>query len=259
MPGDARAVLHQLADRIPDALGEGLVGLYVYGSWVTGDFDDQRSDLDLLAVLGSDPTTSTVEVLTSLHRRLAEQHPSWGDRIEVEYLSRQALTDFRSDPRPMVRISPGEPLHLVRATRHYLLNWYMARQDGVPLRGADPAEVIPEIGVAEFREVVAEHAANWPLWVQDMRSPGAQAYAVLSLCRALHSIKEGGQHSKREAAGYGVAELPSWASLIRWAEGWWYRSGANSEADRLPEVCRFVQDVSDRVAAHHSERSPRCG
>jgi hypothetical protein len=151
-----------------------------------------------------------------LHQRVADEHPEWAGKIEVEYLSVQALTDFRSCPRTMVRISPGEPLHLVAATRHHVLNWYTARP-GLPLWGPEPTAIIPEITQAEFRAVVIEHAANWPKWVQDMSGPGPQAYAVLTLCRALHAVIEGSQTSKKQAGAWALEVLPQWADLIGWA------------------------------------------
>lgn len=242
-------VLQRLTNDIVTALGDGLLGLYAYGSVVTGDFAPERSDVDLLAVLRADPTASILEVLAPLHRRFAEGHPEWAGRIEVEYLSVQALTDFRTCPRPMVRISPGESLHLVAATRHHVLNWYTTRLQGLPLWGPEPTAIIPEITQAEFRDVVIEHAANWPVWVQDVRGPGPQAYAVLTLCRALHAVSEGRQISKKQAGAYALEVLPQWADLTGWAVRWWYGGGSDSDPSRLPEVTRFVQEVSARVCA----------
>ena len=117
----------------------------------------------------------------------------------------------------MVRISPGEPLHLVAATRHHVVNWYTARLQGLSLWGPEPTAIIPEITKAEFRDVVIEHAANWPRWAQDMRGPGPQAYAILTLCRALHAVSEGRPISKKHAGAYALEVLPQWADLIGWA------------------------------------------
>src|SRR4051812_45976805 len=43
-------LLTELVSEMEKVLGEKLVGLYLYGSLVTGDFDDDISDIDLLAV-----------------------------------------------------------------------------------------------------------------------------------------------------------------------------------------------------------------
>jgi hypothetical protein len=241
-----------LATDISAAVGDDLLGLYVYGSYVFGDFDADRSDLDLLAVLATDPTTGTLAVLRRMHRQIAAENAAWADRIEVEYVSSAALSEFRTNPRPMARISPGEPLHMVSATGHYLLTWYAARTRGLVLRGPAPDVIVPAIGADEFRAAVIEHAARWPEWVLNHRTVGAQAYAVLTLCRALQSLS-GRDVSKRQAARYGSENLPRWAELIRWAEAWWYHGGSDSAPGRLPEVIRFVHEISGRILADHAD------
>ena len=247
MASTAHALLERLATDIAAAVGDDLLGLYVHGSYASGDFDADRSDLDLLAVLATDPTTGTLAVLRRMHQQVAAENAAWADRIEVEYVSSAALSVFRTNPRPMVRISPGEPLHMVSATGHYLLSWYAARTRGLVLRGPAPDAIIPAIGADEFRAAVIEHATRWPEWVLDHHTVGAQAYAVLTLCRALQSVSEGRDVSKRQAARYGSENLPRWAELIRWAEAWWYHGGSDSAPSRLPEVIRFVQETSRQI------------
>jgi hypothetical protein len=44
---DMNALIEQLLSRIQEVLGEKLVGLYLYGSLVTGDFDHGSSDIDI--------------------------------------------------------------------------------------------------------------------------------------------------------------------------------------------------------------------
>ena len=104
----------------------------------------------------------------------------------------------------MIRISPGEPLHLFEGTRHYLINIVSAREDGRTLHGPTLASLLPRVPAAVLFPVVREHVASWPEWVQDARGrPGAQAYAVLTLCRALHLLGVGDQVSKRQGGSWG--------------------------------------------------------
>ena len=58
--------------------------------------------------------------------------------------------------------------------------------------------MIPEISQSEFVEAVREQADEWKEWVYKMRTPGAQSYAVLTLCRALYSHTHGRQTSKKQ-------------------------------------------------------------
>jgi predicted nucleotidyltransferase len=46
---DVNQLLEQLLSSLQTILGKKLVGLYLYGSLVTGDFDHECSDIDLLA------------------------------------------------------------------------------------------------------------------------------------------------------------------------------------------------------------------
>ena len=96
---DPRSLLDRLGRDIGAVLGDRLLGLYVHGSWVLGDFQDDRSDLDLLAVVTGDPS-GLLEPLRAMRERLTADHPEWTDRIEVEYASTAALAGFRNLPRP---------------------------------------------------------------------------------------------------------------------------------------------------------------
>jgi predicted nucleotidyltransferase len=242
---EPRSLVDRVGREIGAVVGGRLLGLYVHGSFVLGDFQADRSDVDLLAVVADDPS-DLLEPLRAMHERLTADHPEWTDRVEVEYASVAALAGFRADPRPMVRISPGEPLHVVPATRHYLLNWYAAREWGATRHGPPPKDLIPAITTAEWTDAIRDHLRQWPEWIDDMRSPGAQSYAVLTICRALHALDTGRQASKRTAATWAAHTLPPWAPLITWASDHWYGPTPDPEPDRLPEVTRFVAAVAQR-------------
>jgi predicted nucleotidyltransferase len=57
----------ELKTLIRGTLGDRLVGLYLHGSMTCGDFDPACSDLDLLAVLPSDPTETECRRLRRMH------------------------------------------------------------------------------------------------------------------------------------------------------------------------------------------------
>ncbi|MGV9809633.1 nucleotidyltransferase domain-containing protein [Micromonospora chersina] len=76
-------VLSDLRDAWDAALPGRLLGLYLHGSLIAGDFAADRSDLDLLAVLSVDPDEDLLDVLAGLHAGLDRRHPRWAGRIEV--------------------------------------------------------------------------------------------------------------------------------------------------------------------------------
>ncbi len=253
-PTPVELVLSTIASELSRTLGAELLGLYVHGSWVVGDFAPHRSDLDLLAVLACEPDESLLAGLADAHLHVESAHAAWKARVEVEYVALETIREFAAAPREahvaaIARISPGEPLHLLPASLHRLLTWATVRDTGRPLAGPPAADLLPVIDADDARAAALEHVRDWPTWVQTMTMPGGQAYAVLSLCRALCLFTEGRQVSKRVAADHAAAELPEWAPLISWARCWWYAGGRDDESTRRAESTRFVHDVSARILA----------
>ena len=193
---EIEALLGRLTGEIRRSSNGSLVGLYVYGSLVTGDFDKGRSDIDLLAVVDSDIEDETFDRLDGMHARFVEDHPVWEDRIEVAYVPAPALWNFRTRTARIVVISPGEPFHRKAAGRDWLINWYMVRQVGVTLCGPPPQTLIPEISQPEFVDAVREQTGTWKEWVYRMRTPGAQSYAVLTCAGRYTRIRIADKHRK---------------------------------------------------------------
>jgi predicted nucleotidyltransferase len=245
---EIQALLHRLSEEIRRNTNGSLVGLYVYGSLVAGDFDKSRSDIDLLAVLDSDIGDETFGRLERMHARFVWDHPAWEDRIEVAYVPAYALRDFRTTISQIAVISPGEPFHLKPAGKDWVLNWYVVREAGVTLYGPPPGTLIPDIPRSEFVEAVRAQAETWKEWVYRMRTPGAQSYAVLTMCRALYTNTHGRQVSKKRAGLWAQAYLPQWAPLIRQSLDWLSERDDETDDDEgFLETVRFVHEVADRI------------
>jgi hypothetical protein len=137
-------IVRVVTDAIVETTGGSLVGLYLYGSLATGRFESHVSDIDLIAVLRDVPDDGFVSRLQEMHASVAEANPEWDDRIEVDYVPVRGLADCMPDTTTIVRISLGEPMHVVEAGRDFLLDWYPARRDGA-LVGPPIDSVIPPI------------------------------------------------------------------------------------------------------------------
>jgi predicted nucleotidyltransferase len=244
---DIDAVLHSLRSQIQQILGEKLVGLYLYGSLVTGDFDHAISDIDLLAVTTSEIDGQEFDHLDRMHDEFVASYPLWNDRIEIAYLSASALQTFRAQSSPIAIISPGEPFHLKAAGKDWLINWWVVRNYGVALAGPEPAAVIPPIAREEFLQAVREQVRAWDSYIIETRhSRPYQAYAILTLCRALYACANGEQVSKRRAALWAAEHFPKWSALIHNALGW--RAAWREQVDpesTFAETMRFVRFVVD--------------
>jgi predicted nucleotidyltransferase len=210
-------LVQELTSGLRAALGDDLVGLYLYGSSVSGGFDPNASDIDLLSVTSRDVSEIDFTNLEAVHRDFAERHSEWDDRLEVEYIGRETLRSFRVGGCLAV-ISPGEPFHIRDDAELYLQNWFLVRETGVTLYGAAPANVIPPIAWSEFIEAIARYAAEVRGRSLAEASPGARAYAVLTMCRALCTIGMQRPCSKQEGADWVRERMPEWARLIDAAE-----------------------------------------
>ncbi len=242
-------VLSDLREAWRRVLAGRLLGLYLHGSLVAGDFAVNRSDLDLLAVLTDDPDEKLLDVLAELHSDLDRRHPQWAGRIEVEYVSLDAV---RADPgrdHVIARISPGESLHLLPATTHRVVTWAAVHDHGRTLLGPPAGELLPAVDPGLVRAALLDHVRDWPAWVLEMTPPGAQSYAVLTLCRAFQRLRHGRQLSKRQAAEQTITACPRWADLIAWARDWWYDSGHDTDPGRFDEVRVFVTELSAAILA----------
>ncbi|MET1004317.1 MAG: aminoglycoside adenylyltransferase domain-containing protein [Propionibacteriaceae bacterium] len=253
---DPEELLARLAADLVEILGSGLVSLTPHGSWALGDFSPSRSDLDVLAVMATDPTAATVAALHEVHARLATDVPEWDGRVEVEYVSVEAIAAVvqgTGESHRMISVGGGEPFHVVEASRRYVLNWAAALQADRPVVGAAPSAVLPAIDRRLVHQVVLEHVRAYRVWLDDTQHPrpGDQAYTVLTLCRAAEALATGSQLSKMRAAQVGKSRFPEWSALIDWAREWWYDSGSDLDPGRVEEVRGFVDDVSARLLQHH--------
>ncbi len=208
-------LLGELTSSIHRLLGDGLVGAYLYGSYVSGGFDPGVSDLDLLVVTSSAVEGIDLAGLEEVHREFVDRHPDWIDRIEVVYIGRAVLKAFRTSVGHLAVISPGEPFH-VRDDQvdEWLQNWYLVRETGITLYGPPPAAVLPPVAWTEFVAATERYAGQ--VSAQDFGGLGLGqlAYSILTMCRALRTVETQTQGSKQEAAAWARERLPKSAWLI---------------------------------------------
>ena len=221
-------LLVELRQGIHTILRDKLVGLYLYGSLVTGDFDPVHSDIDLLAVLAGELSAGEFAALDALHSAFVAAHSQWVERIEIAYLSQAALHTFRTQASPIAIISPGEPFHIKEAGNDWLINWWIVRGQGRALYGPPAAAVIDPIGDEEFQAAVRRQVHEWRSYIQEMERRKSQAYAILTLCRALYAVHNGHQASKRQAAEWAAGAFPQWSEQIR--NAWEWRTAPDDKA-----------------------------
>lgn len=234
-------LLDELRLRLLGELGENLVGLYLYGSLALGDFDPERSDLDLLAALTREVGEQELPALRALHAEFVRKHPDWDDRVEVAYVSTSGLRTFKSQASAVAIVSPGEPLHLKEVGREWLIDYHVVREHGMTLLGPPPHTLIDDISRDEFTTAVREHLESWREPLPLRPTLRLQRYAVLTMCRGLYALRHGRQTSKLQAALWVQREFPEWAPVIERALAWTKDAPAPATETDRHDTARFVE------------------
>jgi predicted nucleotidyltransferase len=195
---DIESYLAGLVARLSDAVGDRLVGAWLFGSGALGDLDPATSDLDVQVV-------TTVRLARAERERVAARvsHPELACPVRGLELVVYAREDL-GDP-----LGPAFQLNLntgPRMTQHvsydasedprfwFVLDVAIGRQAGRTLAGPPPAEAFPELPAALIIESLQQALA----WFATNDREGGQA--ALAAARALAWAEEGRWLAKRPAA-----------------------------------------------------------
>lgn len=235
-------------------LGEQFVGLYLYGSLASGDFDPQRSDVDFVAVSADDVPADRVPALEAMHARLAASGLKWAPKLEGAYLSRGALR--RHDPAgaPCPQINEGR-FHVASVGNDWIIQREILREQGVVVAGPAPRTLIDPVQPDDLREAVRGILREW--WAPMLADPAFlrrreyQAFAVLSMCRALYTLRYGTLVSKPAAARWAWAAIDAgWVALIERSLAW----QADDDGDDLRGALDLIGYTLERAGL-----SPQAG
>lgn len=207
-------VLEPLTAGLRLVLNDDLVGLYLYGSAVSGGYDAGVSDLDLIAVIHSRVVDLDLLALDRVHRAVVARDHAWDDRLEIVYVSETTLAGAPSSTDQLAAISPGEPFHLTGPAADWLQNWYLARGTGINIFGPSSSEVLPALPLASYIAAVGRYLRQLSSRRLDDMTPAALAYSVLSAARAVRTLETTAPCSKEEGASWLAKRMPEWAWLM---------------------------------------------
>jgi len=235
-------ILHLLFTGVHAILDNQLVGFYLYGSLSLGNFDPSSSDVDFLVVTTEKLSEETLVALRDMHESIAESGLYYAKKLEGSYIPRVALRKY--DPTNAFHPTIGVDWSF--AVGHHKSSWiidrYIVREHGVILYGPSPKTLIDPITTSELQDAVCQHLSNFwqaqfadPAW---LRPRDYQAFAILTMCRALSMLHTGGVPSKPQAAAWAHENLDSkWRPTIERALIW----RTQHEDDDLTETLDFMR------------------
>lgn len=217
---EVNKILDLLLASASAVLGNQLVGMYLYGSLSSGDFNPETSDIDFLIVTTSSLPNKAIADLETMHHRLWKSGLKWASKLEGSYIPKRDIR--RHDPRsgPCPTVNEGQ-FYLDQRGSDWIIQRHVIREQGLVLAGPDPKTLIDPVSPNDIRRAVKGVLQEWwfpmlenPAWLENH---GAEyhAFAILTMCRALHSLEHGIIVSKPEAARWAQEGLgKEWSQVI---------------------------------------------
>jgi hypothetical protein len=237
---------HAATGRLRRLLGDELVAAYLIGSGALGGFAPDQSDIDIVAVCASSPSTGRKRAIIA---ELSRQAMTWPLRgLEFVLYNRAAVASPAPRPRFEINLNVGrrmarrvsfdpasEPSHW------FVLDLSILREHGLVLTGPPARELVGPVPrsrvLAALRDSLAWHVAHESLPHQ----------AVLNASRGWRYVEEGGWSSKDDAGAWALPRTDD-PSLVEAALA--IRRGDRSLAldpARVDAFQRGVQAVVERA------------
>jgi predicted nucleotidyltransferase len=256
LPAEVRPVLTLLLSDIQDVLGDQLLGLYLYGSLSSGDFDPASSDVDFLAVTHEAITEDdpTFERLRQMHERIAASGLPFANHLEGSYIPEDALRRYNPATAWHPTIGNDWPFKLGFHDANWVIERAIVRERGVVLFGPPPETMIDPVSPQQLRDATCQQLADvWQPRIDDEydhwpRPREFPAFSVLTLCRALYTLQHGVNCSKPVAAAWAAQTHPKWEPVIAWAQA----HRADDEETTPAEFARVIAMLREAIAEAHS-------
>ena len=247
---DVNEILHLLLYHVQEVLTDQFVGMYLYGSLASGDFNPQTSDVDFL-VATTDPLSSNIIAdLEAMHQRLWASGLKRASRLEGSYIPQKDLRRYSPDNAPCPTINEGK-FYVVRHGSDWIIQRHIVREYGIVVSGPDPKTLIDPVTSDELRHAVLEILQEWWFPMIDdstwLRKHGSNyhGFTVITMCRALHALRYGAIVSKPVAIKWARETLGSqWHKLLEQAIA--SQSGKHSEF--LDETLGFIQFTKEQIS-----------
>jgi hypothetical protein len=240
------------------ALGRELAGVYVHGSLSTGAFNPRTSDIDVVVTTRTLTSAPANERIHEVHRALQGWGDDrWADRLEAMFIPAKALS-MPGVPRVSVlEVHQDEGFKLQALGPDFLIQKRILREHGITLFGPKIKKIVAPVTGGELRDAVIGNLRTW--WLPQLEYPGQflkrtyQAYAVLTMCRALCLLATGELVTKPEAASWAARGpyLWVWHPLIRSAIA--YPGG--QQPDQRLATLDFIRFTLEEAGIGHAARS----
>jgi len=244
---DINALLQELLSNAQIILGNHFVGMYLYGSLASGDFNPERSDIDFVVVTADNLPGETISALKAMHTRLAAGGSMWATRLEGDYIPRYALRCYDPTQARYPHLGVDGHFDVEQHESDGVIQRHLLRVEGIVVVGPAPQTLIDPVLPNDLRRAVLGTLRGWwsPMLHDSirLRSREYQAYAALTMCRALYTLQHGTVVSKTVAARWAQQSLGElWIALIERALAW----PRDPQQDKMNETLDLIRYTLER-------------
>jgi hypothetical protein len=231
-----------------EILGDQFVGMYLYGSLSSGDFNPETSDVDFLVVTTETLSEKKIAELESMHQRIWASGLKWVPRLEGAYIPQKDIRRQEPNNARCPTINEGK-FYMDKPGSDWIIQRHIVRECGVVLAGPVPKTLIDPVTPDKLQGAVLEILEKWwfPMiddasWLREHGS-NYHGFTVITMCRALHALKYGTIVSKPVAIRWAKENLGSqWLKLIDQAVA--SQFGSHSEfLDETLDFIRFTREI----------------
>jgi len=250
-------VLDALLSHVKEILGDQFIGMYLYGSLSSGDFDPRTSDIDFLVIIRDALSESTIAEIESMHRQIWASGRKWASKLEGSYIPQKDIRRHEPNHIPTPTVNEGK-FYVAKRGSDWIIQRHIIRERGVVLSGPDPKTLIDPVSPDDIRRSVLGILEEWwfpmledPAW---LRSHGREyhAFAILTMCRALHALEHGTVVSKPVAARWAQKELGDrWSRVIERSLA---QSAGSDDRDLYDESLEFIRFTMETVRKLEDDR-----
>jgi hypothetical protein len=238
-----------LLAKVSAILGPQMAGMYLYGSLSSGDFNPQTSDIDFVVITEGELAPETVSALEKMHIEIWASGLKQAAKLEGSYIPKSLIRRHDPNGPPCPTVNEGA-FFVDRRGSDWIIQRHVIRECGVILSGPDPKTLIDPVSADEIRQAVHGVMDEWwfpmlenSFWLSDHGSE-YHAFAVISMCRALHALRHGTIVSKPAAAKWAQNEFGGqWSALIEKA----LEAQSGGQPGFLEETLNFLRFTREQI------------
>jgi predicted nucleotidyltransferase len=229
-------------------------GIYIFGSIALGAFEEQKSDIDIVALTQGEWTRKKLVQLKYIHKHLTQAYPL-GKRLEILYIPLRDIGKTDTEVAPYPYCGRKGEFHSAGYYDLHALTWWIIRYKSIRLFGPERSALPLEVtwkdvlkGMCYYLDIYLVNKAKHPyLFLLD----GWVWEVVPMLCRVLTTLEDSEICAKPLALKRWRDRLPArWCLLIdeAWRIGYHPHMPSlyRSPIKRMREVLAFNEYVRER-------------